>query len=76
MSLHSGRTKLSDAMKNLERNWARAREDWRDEVAQRIEAEHIEPLIRRARAALSALGPLDEAVQRAKRDCSEEGGGL
>ena len=76
MSLYSGRTKLSDGMKDLQRQWERAREDWHDEVAQRIEAEHIEPLLDRTRAALAAIGPLEEAIQRAKRECSEDSGGL
>lgn len=74
MSLHGEQAKLNDAMKKLDAAWRRAREDWRDEVARRFEAEHIQPLIAHTRAAVSAIAPLEETLQKAQRECEAEEG--
>ncbi|MEX2671007.1 MAG: hypothetical protein WD294_02730 [Phycisphaeraceae bacterium] len=72
MSVQSGRAKLTDGLKKLNRAWQEAREDWRDEVGQRFEQEHIQPLHEDTRAALSALGPLAETLQRARAECQAD----
>lgn len=72
MSMHSGRAKLKDALKKLDHAWRQAREEWHDDVARQFEQERIEPLIDQTRAAISALAPLDEAVQKARHACEPE----
>lgn len=69
MSLNADIAKLRQALKDLRTQWSAARESWRDAASEDFERSCIEPLEAKVRSAMSALSQMEEAAQRARREC-------
>lgn len=62
--------RLQDALKQLEKSWADAREEWNDPVSRRIEDEYLLPLKGQVRAMLDTIEKLSGVMTAAERACS------
>ncbi len=69
MTLASSIRNLKESHDVLVINWDRAREGWRDVMAERMRQEVIDPLDGRVRAALQALQQMDEVMASARSEC-------
>jgi len=49
--------------------WNRTSESWNDPVSKRFENEYLVPLERAVVSSCEAMGTMNEAIQRAQRDC-------
>lgn len=72
MSVPSARAKLKDSYRVLMAAWIRAQESWDDPVSEALQRTHLEPLESSIRGALGAMDTINEVLERARRDCSEE----
>jgi hypothetical protein len=77
MALQDTQALLARAAKDLGIAWQTARESWRDRRAEQIERDVLEPLNKASKSAVEAAGQLGEAIEAARRDCSDsnDGGG-
>lgn len=72
MSVPSARAKLKDAYRVLIVAWTQTKEGWNDPVSHALEERHLIPLEGSIRTALGAMDTMNEVLERARRDCSEE----
>jgi hypothetical protein len=70
MSLDSGWSELSAALKDLKRRWEEVRQQWDDPVSRDFEERTWTPLEDQTVAVLRALDRLAPVLDRARRDCS------
>ena len=69
MSLGVGQVQLQEAYKELRLRWANAHEQWDDAMSRDFEQQHVAPLERQVRSAVSAMEQLGELVWQARREC-------
>lgn len=66
--LDTGAGRLVRGLKDLNRVWEEASEDWNDEVSAAVFKEHIEPMAPIVKSALDAIGRMRGLLQEAQRD--------
>jgi len=69
MSIAAGQGKLTRAVKDLQVSWRETQTHWTDDVARRLDSEHIEPLTADARGAIEAIGQMGQSLLNMKKDC-------
>ena len=69
MSLNTGASQLSLALKALRAHWEQTRDRWRDPVSQAFEEGHWLPLEMQVRATLQEVERLAQALSKARQDC-------
>ncbi len=70
--LHTGRIRLSRAVKDLREQWRETKDYWNDENSRQFERTHLEPLAPQITLMLAALNRLNEVLEQAERDCSDD----
>lgn len=76
MSIQVSQANLVDAHKQLRTRWLHIRQSWSDDAARQFEKEFIEPLEQRVLAAVRGLDHVAETMAQARRDCSDDAGGM
>lgn len=71
MASSSGSNKLHYAMKSLLEHWEETGTQWRDQVRQEFEEEHVEPLESQVTNTMRAMSKLADVLSKVRRDCSE-----
>jgi hypothetical protein len=69
MSLNTGSSKLSLALKTLRVHWEETRARWNDPVSQAFEENHWTPLEMQVLATLRGIDTLAQELDKAKQDC-------
>jgi hypothetical protein len=69
VSLGVGQVQLQEAYKELRLRWADARSQWDDAMSRDFGEQHVDPLERYVRSAVSAMEQLSELVWQARREC-------
>lgn len=69
MSMAASLARLTRANKDLTRQWAVVRRQWRDAPAARFERDFLDPAMMDLRQAASAMEQMGAVISRAKRDC-------
>ena len=69
MSLQVSRSRVMAGLKDLNARWQKVSTDWDDPMSRKFQLEYIEPLERRARAAVGAMEHMHEVVSKARREC-------
>jgi hypothetical protein len=70
MSVNDGIGGLNKALRNLHIAWDRTADGWQDHLRPQFEADHLEPMVVDAKAAVNAMNRLAELFARVRRDCS------
>jgi hypothetical protein len=70
VSLNTAWIELNNGMKSLRQTWEKARQHWKDAVAQDFEANRWAPLEAQVEATLRALDVLAPVLAAARRECS------
>jgi hypothetical protein len=70
MSLNTGWSELSAALKTMRLLWEDIQGSWDDPVSRDFDAHHWQPLEQQVVAALRAMDRLDPILARARRECS------
>ncbi|UCD75886.1 MAG: hypothetical protein JSV91_02995 [Phycisphaerales bacterium] len=69
MSVRASRTKLLGMMKDLQVKWEATKSDWNDPMSRELEKNHLAPLERKMRAAVTAMEQMSEILAKAQREC-------
>ena len=70
MNYGDGMSLLQNATKKLKTSWQASEDGWNDQVRDRFESEHLEPLIADIKRAVTAMGIMSEFIARMKQECS------
>jgi hypothetical protein len=72
MSVKVAKVNLVDALKELQANWGRVKDRWGDAAAAQFQADYIDGLETRIRAAIGAIDKIGELMASAKRECEDQ----
>jgi len=67
--LPAGIATLTDARRALDARWEQLRRTWNDAAAERFEEAFVRPIDEDLRRAIHAMGQVQEAARRARREC-------
>ncbi|MEM1027115.1 MAG: hypothetical protein AAF911_04285 [Planctomycetota bacterium] len=70
MSLGVGASTLNDARKALNARWDELRRQWDDAAAAKFEQDFIQPMDHDLKQAIDAMIHAQQAVQRARQECT------
>lgn len=63
----TGFAKLHGVVESLQRAWKQAHEDWDDETANKIDEQHIQPIVSELNQILEMIVPMSDCVAQARR---------
>jgi hypothetical protein len=69
MGVHEGRGQLSEAMKQLRRQWSQTKSAWTDAVSDEFDETFLKPLELDARSAATAMDQMAALLSRVRQDC-------
>lgn len=69
MSLMVAQKRLYEARLSIEGSWRAVEDRWRDSAAERFRAEHLDEIEPALRSAMSAMGRMQEVLERARAEC-------
>jgi len=69
MTLHTGRSKLLDAVKVLSLRWEAARDGWDDTAGRDFEKRHVEPIAPQVQTAVRAIDRLATVISQMRHEC-------
>ena len=69
----TGTKRVQKATKSLKEQWLWTKEYWRDQTAEKYEAEYLQPLGEKVRMTLTAVDRLTEILEEAEKDLSDHG---
>ncbi len=70
-NLQSTNGQLQEALEALEIAWSHTAEHWRDQNAQRVEEEHLNPIAEELTKSLPAISHMAQLLNQAARDLDE-----
>jgi hypothetical protein len=68
--MQTATAQLTKARKALMYQWSVTTDHWNDPVSNRIEQQHLEPLLDAVKAAIGAMETMGESVVRSRNECS------
>jgi hypothetical protein len=69
MTLHTGRSKLLDAVKVLGIRWEAARDGWDDAAGRDFEEKYVEPIGPQVQSAVRAIDRLATVISQMRHEC-------
>ncbi len=70
MGVYEARGQLGNAVKDLMLRWNETKMDWDDGAARAFEVNVLEPLVRDAKSAASAMDSAAGLLQQVRRECA------
>jgi len=71
--LTTGAARLNKSVESLQEAWAETREHWNDENSRNFEENYLDPLGPQVKLALDAVNRIGEILNRAERECQDNG---